>query len=114
MTPEQQRVLDTIAFRLAARLGIDRAEARIAVEDAADRRGPHLAEVDAEFRAVAAELAAAGQPAARFAAALHRAARRSVRDAVRERERGKRFVARHPDLVALDHRLDGLYERPTA
>ncbi|MDJ0343547.1 hypothetical protein QMK19_04060 [Streptomyces sp. H10-C2] len=113
MTPEQQRVLDTIAFRLAVRLGIDRAEARVAVEEAAGGRGPHLAEVQAEFRAMAAELEAAGQPAVRFAAALHRAARRSVRIAVHERERGRRFVARHPDLVALDRRLNRLYERPT-
>lgn len=33
-------------------------------------------------------------------------------ESIREFERGRRFVAHHPDLVTLDAWLDRLYEQP--
>jgi hypothetical protein len=132
MTDSQQALFERLALRVAARTGLDLDTARTAVDDALVHRGEHLSAVRAEVAGMADEIAgqvraayrAMGQALRRACTAGGRAARAvdsagtettsrdETRAGIRDRGRGMRMTAHHPDLAALDRFLDALYDRP--
>lgn len=126
MADSRQDLLEKLAVRVAGRTGLDLDAARTAVDEALVHRGEYLLVVRAEVAAMAEEMARPIKAAYRSVSDVLRRAcaaaatvpaadgRTSdeVRQGVRDRGRGLRMAAHHPDLVALDRLLDQLYERP--